>query len=165
MPVSPQAFIAGMRQLAAGVTVVTTEDAGCRAGLTATAVCSVSAEPPQLLICVNVAAEAHDVIVSSGRFAVNILSSAQRPIADRFAGVTGHSGEGRFDIGVWRRLVTGAPVLDGCCANFDCRLTTSLRAGSHTIFVGEVQAVQSCADLLPIVYAEGEYGLIAPLGV
>lgn len=165
MPVSPQAFIAGMRQLAAGVTVVTTEDAGSRAGLTATAVCSVSAEPPQLLVCINVAAEAHDVIARSRRFAVNILSSGQRPVADRFAGMTGHSGEDRFDLGVWKTLATGAPVLAGCCANFDCRVVTSLRAGTHTVFVGEVQAVESATDLFPIVYAEGEYGLIAPLHV
>lgn len=165
MPASPQAFIAGMRQLAAGVTVVTTEDAGCRAGLTATAVCSVSAEPPQLLVCVNVAAEAHDVIAKGGRFAVNVLSSGQREIADRFAGLTGHSGACRFDLGTWRTLVTGVPVLEGCCANFDCRLVTTLRAGTHTLFVGEVEAVLAASELLPMVYAEGEYGLVAPLDV
>ena len=163
MPVPTADFLVGMRQLAAGVTIVTSEWAGLRAGLTATAVCSVSAEPPQLLVCVNRDTDAHDMIARSGRFAVNVLASGQRIIADRFAGRTGHRGEERFRCGLWHTLATGAPVLEGSCSSFDCLLRQSVPAGTHTIYVGRVEAVRSAPDLLPIVYAEGEYGLVAPL--
>ena len=75
-----------MRHLAAGVTLVTTAGGGSRAGLTATAVCSVSAEPPQLLACVNREAEAHRLLLATGHLAVNLLSAGQHELADRFAG-------------------------------------------------------------------------------
>ena len=68
-------FTAGMRHLAAGVTLVTTAGGGSRAGLTATAVCSVSAEPPQLLACVNREADAHRLLLATGHLAVNLLSA------------------------------------------------------------------------------------------
>lgn len=163
MPVTPEQFVAGMRQHAAGVTLVTTLHAGRRAGLTATSVCSVSAEPPQLLVCVNREAEANAPIRASRRFCVNVLAAGQRGLADRFAGRDGHAGEARFEEGRWTRLATGAPVLLGCPACFDCILGASLEAGTHTIFVGLVEAVALRPELPPLVYHEGEYGLVAQL--
>lgn len=164
MPVTPEQFVAGMRLHAAGVTVVTTLHAGRRAGLTATSVCSVSAEPPQLLVCVNRTAEANPSIRASGRFCVNVLAIDQRALADRFAGRHGHAGEARFAEGAWSRLVTGAPALEGCRACFDCTLAAAHEAGTHTIFVGLVEAVALRPELAPLVYHEGEYGLVAQLG-
>ena len=73
MPVATADFIAGMRRLAAGVTIVTASQGELRAGLTATSVCSLTAEPPRLLACVHREADAHDMILASGRFAVNVL--------------------------------------------------------------------------------------------
>lgn len=163
MPVPTAEFLVGMRQLAAGVTIVTSEWGGSRAGLTATTVCSVSADPPQLLVCVNRLVEAHDTIARSGRFAVNVLATGQRPLADRFAGRTGHHGDDRFRAGSWQTLVTGAPVLDGSCANLDCIVQQAVPIDTHTIYIGLVKAVRAAPDLLPMVYAEGEYGLVAPL--
>ena len=119
-------FIAGMRRLAAGVTLVTAAHRGARSGLTATAVCSVSAEPPQLLACVGRDADAHDPIRAAGAFAVNVLASHQRPLAERFAGAVDLCGADRFDAGAWTTLATGAPVLDPCLAAFDCTLAEAL---------------------------------------
>jgi flavin reductase (DIM6/NTAB) family NADH-FMN oxidoreductase RutF len=154
-------FIAAMRQLAAGVTVVTTAQDGQRAGLTATSVCSVSAEPPQLLVCVNRAAEAFAMLDAARVMAVNVLSAEQMELADRFAGRSGAQGEARFAVGAWRKLATGAPILDDCLASFDCRIVATLDAGTHTVLVGAVQAVALRSGGMPMVYHDGEYGLVA----
>lgn len=163
MPVAPERFVAGMRLHAAGVTIVATSFEGRPFGLTATAVCSVSAEPPQLLVCVHRAAEAHEPIRRSRIFTVNVLAAGQHRLADRFAGRLGHSGPARFEEGRWTRCVTGAPVLEGARAVFDCSLVTGLEAGTHTIFVGLVEDVLTDPGLAPLVYHEGEYGLVAQL--
>ena len=163
MAVEPSLFVQGMRKLAAGVTVIATVHEGRRAGLTATAVCSVSADPPQLLACVNRAAEAFPLIVASGIFSVNVLSSEHRELAERFSGRHGHVGEDRFDLGDWRTLVTGAPILEICPAEFDCRVVTMLEAGTHAVFLAVVEAERDDPGLRPIVYHEGDFGLLAPL--
>jgi flavin reductase (DIM6/NTAB) family NADH-FMN oxidoreductase RutF len=160
--VTPEAFIQCMRQLATGVAVVTTADLEGRAGLIATSVCSVSAGRPQLLVCINRRAEAHDALRRSGTFVINLLSSAQQDVAEAFAGTIGLRGEHRFECGRWTRLATGAPVLELCLAAFDCRVVQAIPAATHTIFVGRVEAVRAQPDLAPLVYVEGDFGLIAP---
>ena len=161
--VTPQSFIQGMRQLASGVTLITTAHDGRRAGLTATAVCSVSAEPPQLLACVNRRSETHRVIDQSGVFAVNVLASDQQRLAQIFAGATDIYGDRRFEQADWTELATGAPVLTSCLASFDCRVVESMAAATHSVFIGRVAAVTFEPALDPLVYVEGDYGLIAPL--
>ena len=163
MTVTPQSFIQGMRQLASGVTLITAAHQDRRAGLTATAVCSVSADPPQLLACINRQAETHQMIAGSGAFAVNVLTRDQHRLAQIFAGAAGVYGDRRFAEAQWRTMVTGAPVLWPCVATFDCRLIELVPVASHSIFIGRVLAVDSQPDLAPLVYVEGDYGLIAPL--
>ena len=157
--VTPQIFIQGMRQLASGVTLITTAHEGRRAGLTATAVCSVSAEPPQLLACINRRSETHRVIDQSGVFAINVLASDQQRLARIFAG----AGDSRFDQAGWTGLATGAPVLATCLASFDCRVVESVSVATHSIFIGKVEAITLEPELDPLVYVEGDFGLIAPL--
>jgi flavin reductase (DIM6/NTAB) family NADH-FMN oxidoreductase RutF len=161
--VTPQTFIQGMRQLASGVTLITTAHDGRRAGLTATAVCSVSSEPPQLLACVNRRSETHRVIDQSGVFAINVLASDQQRLAEVFAGATDVYGDSRFEQAGWTALATGAPVLCSCLATFDCRVVESMAAATHSIFIGKVEAITFEPELEPLVYVEGDYGLIAPL--
>ena len=161
--VTPQIFIQGMRQLASGVTLITTAHEGRRAGLTATAVCSVSAEPPQLLACINRRSETHLVIDQSGVFAINVLASDQQRLAQIFAGAGDIYGDSRFDQAGWMELVTGAPVLASCLATFDCRVVEKMAAATHSIFIGKVEAITLEPELDPLVYVEGDYGLIAPL--
>jgi flavin reductase (DIM6/NTAB) family NADH-FMN oxidoreductase RutF len=162
MTVTPQGFIQGMRQLAAGVTLITSAHGGRRSGLTATAVCSVSAEPPQLLACINQRAETYVTVQRSGAFAVNLLASDQQRLAEIFAGGGGIYGDQRFDQAHWTTLATGAPVLGTCVASFDCRLVQCVPASTHTIFIGQVEAVRLEPDLEPLVYVEGDYGLVGP---
>jgi len=158
MSIDATAFKKGMRHLAASVTLITTRHRGQRGGLTATAVCSVSADPPQLLVCVNKTASAHDPIGEAGLFCVNILAPAHRKIAERFAGMDGVEGDERFrDMGAWRELTTGAPVLEGCPVSFDCKLVTRVSAGTHTIYIGEIIDLTLDANATPLLYADGTF--------
>jgi flavin reductase (NADH) len=113
-------FKHAMRRLAAGVTIVTTAGGDGRAGLTATAVCSLSADPARLLVCVNRDAAPNAAIAASGRFCVNVLALRHRALALRFAGATGVAGDDRFARGKWGKAATGAPVLLDALASFDC---------------------------------------------
>ncbi len=158
MSIDAAAFKKGMRHLAASVTLITTRHRDQRGGLTATAVCSVSADPPQLLICVNKSASAHDPIAEAGFFCVNILAPAHRKIAERFAGMDGVEGDDRFvDMGEWSSLSTGAPVLKGCPVSFDCRLVTKVSAGTHTIYLGEIVDLALDASAHALLYADGNF--------
>ena len=158
MSVDATAFKRGMRHLAASVTLITTRHRDLRGGLTATAVCSVSAEPPQILVCVNKTASAHDPIGEAGFFCVNILAPDHRKIAERFAGMDGVEGDERFvDMGEWSSLSTGAPVLKGCPVSFDCRLVTKVPAGTHTIYIGEIVDIALDPKAHALLYCDGAF--------
>jgi flavin reductase len=163
MSVDPNLFRAGMRLFTGGVCLITTVDGeGQRGGLTATAVCSVTMEPPTLLVCVNRRSATHDLIRSAGVFAVNVLASSDRALADRFAG--GETGESRFGIGDWTRLATGSPILESALVSFDCKIAQMVDVGSHGVFFGEVQDARVAGDsAVPLLYLQGSYGSFGAL--
>ena len=138
-PFDPEDFKAGMRRLASGVSLIAVDDGTARHGLIATAVTSLSAEPPSLLVCVNGTASIFPAISEAGSFCVNILSCDQKAIAERFA--IPKDRESRFESGSWTTLATGAPALEGSQVSFDCRAAGRTEFGTHTIFFGEVVAV------------------------
>jgi flavin reductase (DIM6/NTAB) family NADH-FMN oxidoreductase RutF len=146
-----------MRRLAGGVTIVTTRLGDVRAGLTATSVCSLTAEPPRLLACVHREADAHGLILESRVFAVNVLAPAHQELADHFGGRDDSHGPARFTLGRWRSGATGAPVLADAAASFECRLVEAVAAGTHTIFVGEVEAAVSRDGAEALVYHDRAY--------
>jgi len=154
-------FKRGMRQLAAGVNVITVANGTIYDGLTATAACSISAEPPHLLICVNSSASAHGPIHRAGAFCLNVLAHDQEAIAKRFAGMDGADRTSRFEIGTWGQLATGAPVLDGAIANFDCIVVREIEAATHTLFLGRVLSVRSNDKSEPLIYGGGRFTSLA----
>jgi flavin reductase (DIM6/NTAB) family NADH-FMN oxidoreductase RutF len=154
---TPEDFKRGMRQLAAGVNVITVAIAGVRDGLTATAVCSISAEPPHLLVCVNATAGAHGPIHRAGSFCLNVLARDQEAIARRFAGMDGAEREDRFSLGTWTTLSTGSPALDGALANFDCIVVREIEAATHTLFIGRVLGVRANESGDPLIYSHGRF--------
>ena len=154
---TPADFKKGMRQLAAGVNVITVANGLVYDGLTATAACSISAEPPHLLICVNSTASAHGPIHRAGAFCLNVLAHDQEAIAKRFAGMDGADRNARFDIGTWVQLATGAPVLEGAIANFDCIVVREIEAATHTLFLGRVLSVRSNEMGTPLIYGSGRF--------
>lgn len=158
MTIDAGAFKKGMRHLAASVCLITTRHGAERGGLTATAVCSVSAAPPQLLVCVNRDASAHPLIVASRRFCVNVLAPAHRRIAERFAGMDGVEGDARFEgLGEWRAMMGDVPALAGCPVTFACETTDTMVAGTHTIVVGRIVDVALDADASALLYADAAF--------
>jgi len=128
-------FRNAMARFTNGVTVITTAESGTPFGLIATSVCSLSADPPTLLVCVNRSASAHDVILRAKVFAVNLLSADQKNVAQRFASEKGPS---RFDPAQWTAGKSGAPLLTGSVVSLDCKVIATHNGYSHTIFIGEI---------------------------
>lgn len=148
----------GMRHFAVGVTIITAADDSERAGLTATAVCSVTADPPRLVVFVNKNVAASDIILKSGALCVNVLASEQEEVAKAFAGmVEGVHGDARFEYGQWREMVTGAPTLDGTLANFDCRVIKVFDESTHHAFLCEVMATCERNDGEALIYLNGAF--------
>ena len=161
--VSAETFKQAMRCLAAGVTIITTRHGSVRGGLTATAVCSLSVDPPQLLVCVNRSAAAHELIAEGENLCVNLLAHKHQALAARFAGQTGILGEDRFRAGRWTTLKTGAPVLEDALASFDCIVSEKVATATHTIFIGRVVDVRVRTKGRPLLYAGGAYAVAQAL--
>lgn len=137
-PVPGKAFRDCIARLPSGVHIITTAGPAGRAGFTATAVASVSDDPPMVLVCLNRKSSQNAAFKENGRFAVNLVPAGGREIADVFAGRTGLSGEERFRHGAWTAIATGAPVLVGSVMSLDCRLAEVHEMGTHTVFFGTV---------------------------
>lgn len=158
MQVASDDFRQAMRRLPAAVALITTVQDGVACGLTATAVCSLSAAPPSLLICVNAGAGAHDPIKAAGTFAVNLLEAGDVDLARLFSSSTEADRALRFASPRWRAGLLGAPVLDAAVASFDCRVEADLSHGTHTIFIGAVMAVATApATVRNLLYADGQF--------
>ena len=146
-----------MRSQAGAVALIATGAVGTRRGLTATAVCSLTDEPPTLLVCVNQSASAHDEIGRQGCFSVNLLSTEHQDLAGVFSGRTELQGEARFDDALWQTLKTGAPILKRALASFDCEVTEQRKVATHSIFVGEVRDGRVGAQASPLIYFQGGF--------
>ncbi len=160
-PVDAGQFKAGMRTLAGAVNIITSAHAGHRYGMTATAVCSASAEPPTVLVCINKLSTTHGAIVKAQAFGLNVLRSEDWELSTTFSGA--QSGEARFKSGNWTRLATGSPVLIDALVSFDCRVVKKLAHGTHTIFLGQVEQVLFGQKGKPLLYSEGQYAKLASL--
>ena len=156
---SPGEFKHGMRHLTGAVSIITTRIGGRPAGMTATAVSSLTAEPPMLLICVNKSATSHDPIRRTGRFTVNCLSSGDLAIAKQFC--VGDM-DTRFQTGDWLELSSGGLALKSAVTAFDCRLVRDVEVSTHSIFLGMVEQVIVSPNRTPLVYVNGQYGSVVP---
>jgi flavin reductase (DIM6/NTAB) family NADH-FMN oxidoreductase RutF len=159
--VDGQQFRLGMRTLAGAVNIITSAHAGHRYGMTATAVCSATAEPPTVLVCINKLATTHGAVQKSKVFCVNVLRAESWELSTTFSG--GQTGDARFKNGNWTRLATGSPVLIDALVSFDCRVVKTLTHGSHTIFLGQVEQILVGQKGKPLLYSEGQYAKLASL--
>ena len=158
--ITRQAYLDGMARLTTAVNVVTTDGPAGRGGFTASAVCSVTDDPPTLLVCVNLRSRQNDLIRANGVLCVNTLSADQADVAARFATREATIDE-RFAGGAWTELVTGAPALSSALASFDCRVVERLERGSHAVLFCEVQAVRVHVGSEPLIYVERGYRTIS----
>jgi flavin reductase (DIM6/NTAB) family NADH-FMN oxidoreductase RutF len=144
-------------RFASGVTVLSARDGEADHGMTASAICSLSLEPPMLLACVNRAVPTREAITRSGVFAVNVLHEGQgdvarhfaAPRADKFAGVDA------------RRGALGTPLLPDALAWLECRVTQDIEGGTHSVFLAEVVHAEA-REGRPLAYFRGGFGRLEP---
>ena len=149
--ISSEEFRKALRHFPAGVTIVTIRTGEHVHGLTISAFASVSAEPPLIMVIIENRHRAYPLLMEGDAvFAVNILGEEQSELSNRFAWV---KDEDRFALGNWSTAVTGAPILTDALAWLDCRIHARYPAGSHTIFVGQVEASEvPKEEAPPLVY-------------
>lgn len=147
------AFRAAMRHVAATVYAVTTGHSGGRYGILATAVSSLSFDPPSLLVCVNRSASLHAPLAEAETFCVNVLGLGNRDVAEQFAS---GRGEDRFAVGQWDQW-HDLPVLSSAQSSLICRRAHCHEYGTHSIFIGELVAAKHRADAAPLTYYDRHY--------
>lgn len=152
MPVNQQAYRDAMARLGAAVSVITSDGQSGRCGFTASAVCSVTDDPPTLLVCMNRGSVLNEAFKANGVLCVNTLTAAQERLSPLFAGQIEASMEGRFDAADWSALVTGSPVLSGAVVSFDCRIAQVTEVGTHSVFFCEVDAIQAGIEREGLIY-------------
>ena len=156
------AFVGAMAATVSGVTVVTTDGAGGRHGLTVSAMTSVSADPPLLLVAINRRNPLVAAIRANGGFGVSVLGAHQASVADSFAGRPGAVAPYDFGHVRWEQHAGGAPLLAGSAARFDCALASMTDAASHVLVLGAVRhAARDCVPAL--AYTRREYAFTRPL--
>lgn len=163
MTATSEEYRNALRHFPSGVTIVTIRAGAERHGLTVSAFASVSPEPPLILIMIDNRHRAQEMMEEEGTvFAVNILREGQEEMSNRFAWLK----EGdRFAEGDWREATTGAPVLNDALAWLDCTIYSRATAGTHTIYVGEVQEVGvPYPDEAPLVFWNRGYRLLGGSG-
>ena len=142
-----------------GVTIVATRDGlGAPCGMTVNAFCSVSLDPPLVLVCVQHAASSHDRLLESGSFAVSVLGTDQAALAAHFAT---EPADVRFQEVDWHEGPTGDPVVTGAAAWIACTLDSVHPGGDHSILIGQVEELGlGRGDAL--VFYRGVYGRVGP---
>jgi len=147
-----QVFRDVIGRFASGVTVITTTVDDVPFGTTASAVSSLSMEPPMVLICLNKTSETQGAVLKAGAFCVNILAEGQQDLAYQFAGKGDKFAGTGFDSGI-----AGIPVLRGTLAHLECRVVETVTGGTHTVFLAHV-ANAAGHEGTPLTYFRGRFG-------
>lgn len=155
------AFRSAMAHLAAAVNVITTDGPHGRAGFTATAVCSVTDQPPTLLVCINRSASAFEAFAGNGSVCVNTLANGHEALSNAFGGKTPQAE--RFALGDWTAGPSGAPMLEGATLAFDCKVAKTVSVGTHDILFCEVVHIRHQADADVLVYFNRGYHPVGPV--
>lgn len=157
----PVAFRAAMAEVVHAVHIITTSArGGAPGGMVATAVASVSDDPPTVLACIVASSRTLAAIEANGVFCINTLAATDLAIAERFAGRSGLHGEERFEPGRWSEMATGSPVLDTALASFDCRLEAVHPVATHHILIGRVMALGGSGGGAGLVYHRRAFGAV-----
>ena len=143
-----------MGHFATGVTIITTHDTqGNFVGLTANAFSSVSLDPPLVMVCIDKLAESHAAVSASRIYNVNVLTKEQESLSRTFA----KSGGDKFAGVAYHLADNGAPILGDSVAHMVCEVREAFDAGDHTIFLAQVQSLQTDHEANPLLYFRGGY--------
>jgi flavin reductase (DIM6/NTAB) family NADH-FMN oxidoreductase RutF len=172
LPIDPRQFREAMARFSTGITVVTSppvrlepdgtvrlapDGTGGPHGVTVNAFASLSLTPPLVLICIEHGRYSHAVLEAARVFAVNVLAAGQEHLSRFFSTDDRPEGPGAFDGIPHRPGRLGAPILEGCLAAAECRITGRFPGGDHTIFVGTVETVEVFPGRRPLVYYNRAY--------
>ncbi len=147
------AFRSVLGRFASGVTVVTSlDEEGKDHGMTVSAFCSLSLDPPLVLVCIDHSASMFDSLATANEFIVNILSERQEPLARRFSGPHPN----RFDRIGYTRSASGIAILDDVLGYLECKRIAAHEGGDHCIYVGQVEDASS-SEGRPLLYYRGGY--------
>jgi flavin reductase len=144
-----------MAGLGAAVSIITTDGPAGRAGFTASAVCSVTDDPPTLLVCMNRTSSAYASVTGNKLVCVNVLSAQQEPLSRLFGGKVPIAE--RFAAAVWSTLETGAPVLTDCAVAFDCQIANVTTVGTHDVLFCRIVALQISGLTENLIYLGRAY--------
>jgi flavin reductase (DIM6/NTAB) family NADH-FMN oxidoreductase RutF len=150
-------FRSAMRLIASTVALVTASHEERRGGMTATAACSLSLDPPLVLVCINRRSHTHPLVRDAGAFCVNYLAEHHRELADVFAHPFSDT-ESKFALGKWGKSPHGSPALLDSLASIECRLRHQHDEGTHSVFIGSVVHATANPELAPLIYAQKAYG-------
>ncbi|WP_283194570.1 flavin reductase [Rhizobium sp. AN80A] len=153
-----QEYRNAMARLGAAVNVVTSDGPAGLAGFAATAVCSVSDDPPTLLVCINRGSSAYPAVSANRVVCVNTLSHAHEELSRRFGGKT--PVRERFEGASWSSLATGAPALDDALISLDCKVKSVSDGGTHDILICEVVAIRESEGGRALIYFDRRYHTI-----
>jgi flavin reductase (DIM6/NTAB) family NADH-FMN oxidoreductase RutF len=156
--VSKEIYRDGMSRLAAAVHIVTTDGPAGATGFTASACCSVTDEPPTLLVCLNRFTQLHSIFQQNAVFCVNTLAGDQRDVSELFAHRAGMPMQERFAQQEWETAATGSPRLRGALVCFDCHITEVREVGTHYVIFGEVQEIRISNRTSALLYLDRSYG-------
>jgi flavin reductase len=160
--VSSQDYRDAMACLGAAVNIVTTDGSAGRAGFTASAVCSVTDNPPTLLVCMSRGSSAYASVIKNSVVCVNVLSARHQQLSRLFGG--GIPVDDRFAAAAWSTLETGAPVLAECAVAFDCRIIDVAAVGTHDVLFCRVVALQRSDSVNNLIYFGRDYHVV-PAGL
>jgi flavin reductase len=153
--ITRQSYRDAMARLGAAVNIVTTDGPGGRHGFTASAVCSVTDTPPTLLVCLNKGSSVSRAFHTNGVLCVNTLASGQEDLSQLFGG--GTPAAERFATADWKISATGAPMLIGAVAAFDCRVVRTVEIGTHDVLFCEVVGLMEGDARAGLIYFGRRY--------
>lgn len=149
-------FRAVLGRFASGITIVTARDEDERDhGMTVSAFCSLSLEPPLVLLCVDKMATMYDLLRTHPPFGISILASPQEAYSRRFADTKSERAE-RFDGIAYRRGLNGVVLLEGALAHLECQILKHYDEGDHMILIAQVDRAETL-DGRPLLYFRGGY--------
>ena len=154
--VTTEEFRDAAGHFASGVTVIGTSKGHELFGTTASAVLSLSMEPPMMLVCLNRSSTTHDAVVETGEFSISILSQDQGHLARHFAS---KSPDKFNDLAV--NYLQGLPVVPEAITAMTCSVDTTTVGGTHTVFLGRVTGIET-AQGQPLTYYRGGFGAFVP---
>ena len=157
MAITDDTFKELMKRFASGVTLITFENEGRLSGLTVSSFCSLSMNPPLILICIDKKIPSHDSLKNGSSFGVNICTSKQGKLAWDFA--NSNIDKNELILSLDHRITDDkVPLLNDCLASMECTLKETYEGGDHTIFVGQIESGDFSEESDPLVYYKSGLG-------